>query len=296
MDGAPLFFLRRNRMNRLYVAALLATVAILGLTAQSQAGGLFRRCGGCEAAPCAPCAPVEVKYEERKVIQYKTKFVEKEIEVLECKRFLREEKYTYTVCVAVTTPTPRKEIVCTPKYTEVDCTYTVMVPKTELKEVMCTTYTCERVMVTEKVPVCKTVCVTCVDECGRCFTRRERVTVIEEVTRCVVKRTPVVTKQMVSVTTCYPELRKGKKTVCEMVRSERDVIVNVCSYVPQKREGVRTVCEYKTEKVMRKVQVCETYPVEVTVRVPVCSTSCSSPCNDCGHTRGGLFRRGSCCN
>ena len=27
-------------------------------------------------------------------------------------------------------------------------------------------------LITEQVPVCKTVCVTCVDECGRCHTRR----------------------------------------------------------------------------------------------------------------------------
>jgi hypothetical protein len=275
-------------MKQSLATALLATVALLGLTPDSQANGLFRRCrGGCED----DCAPAPVQYEDRKVIQYKPVMKEKVIEVLECKRVTREEKYNYTVCVPVTKEEKRKVVVCTPVMKEVDYTYTVMVPKTVDKKVMCVTYQCERVMITEKVPVCRTVCVTCVDECGRCYTRRERVTVIEERTRCVLKRIPITQEKMVKVTICEPVIHKGKKTVCEIVRSEKDVMVNVCSFEHQKREGVRTVCEIQTEKVKRTVQVCELVREEVTVRVPVRSTCCTS---DCGHGRVGFFRR--CCD
>jgi hypothetical protein len=273
-------------MKQFLATAFLATVALLGLSQDSQANGLLRRCcGGCES----DCAPAPMQYEDRKVIQYKPVMKDKVIEVLECKRVMRDEKYHYTVCVPVTKEEKRKVIVCTPVMKEVDCTYTVMVPKTVEKMVKCVTYKCERVMIIEKVPVCRTVCVTCVDECGRCYTRRERVTVIEERTRCVVKRIPIIEEKMVKVTICEPVVQKGKRTVCDIVHSEKDVMVKVCSFEPKKCEGVRTVCEIQTEKVKRKVQVCELVREEVTVRVPVCRTSCSS---DCGHGRVGFFRRG----
>src|SRR5206468_1100289 len=120
-------------MKHLFATALLATVAFLGFTQSSEArGGLFRRCGGCDsgcAQPCAPAAPAPVQYEERKVVRYRPKMVEKEIEVLECKRYTREEKYSYTVCVPVTKDVKRMVTVCTPVSKEVDYTYTVMVPK-----------------------------------------------------------------------------------------------------------------------------------------------------------------------
>jgi hypothetical protein len=286
-------------------------VALMGLTQDSQANGGFRRCrGGCDtgcaSAPCAaPCAtvapvPVPVQYEERKVKVYKQVMVEKEVEVLECKKFTREEKYNYTVCVPVTREEKRKVWECNYISKPVEYTYTVMVPKTVDKLVKCTTYQCVRETICEQVPVCKTVCVTCVDECGRCHTRRERVTVMEERTRCVVKRIPIVTEQMVKVTVCEAQLMKGVRTVCEAVRTEKEVMVKVCSYENRPMVGTRTVCEYKTEKVKRKVQVCELVATETIVRVPVCSTSCSTPCDDCGtshHRRSGLFRRGGgCCN
>jgi hypothetical protein len=296
-------------MKQLLATALLAAVAFLGLTPDSQAHGKFRRCSGgcdtgCASAPCeAPCAtvPAAVQYEERKVKVWKQVMTDREVEVLVCKPYTREEKYKYTVCVPVVKEEKRKVHECSYVNREVDYTYTVMVPRTVDKLVKCTTYQCVREMVTECVPVCKTVCVTCVDECGRCHTRRERVTVMEERTRCVVKRVPVVTEQMVKVTVCDAVQHKGKKTVCELVRTERDVMVKVCSYEHQKREGVRTVCEYKTEKVKRMVKVCEMVASEEIVRVPVCSTSCATPCSDCstgGHHRAGLFRRGGkgCCN
>ncbi len=290
-------------MKQFLALGVLAMAAFLGLTQDSQAhGGKFRRCrGGCESDCAAPCAtvasaPSAPQFEDRKVKVAKHVMKEKEIEVLECKRVVREEKYGYTVCVQVMKDEKRKVVVCTPTMKEIDATWTVMTPKTVEKKIQCTTYKCERVMITEKVPVCRVVCVTCVDECGRCHTRRERVTVMEEQTRCVIQRTPVVTEKTVLVTICEPVVHKGKKTICEMVRSEQEVTVKVCSFEHQKREGVRNVCEMVTEKVKRKVQYCETVWEEQTIRVQV-GGACASDCgNDCGRGRVGIFRRGGCCN
>ncbi len=283
-------------MNRFSLAALFAVVAVLGIALESQAsGGLFRRCGGCDgcAAPCAePCAPAPVQYEEKKVKVYKSVMKEKEVEVLVCKTVTTPEKYFYTVCVPVTKDEKRKVIVCTPVSKEVDCVYTCMVPKTIEKKVMCTTYQCVNETIVEKVPVCKTVCVTYVDECGRCCTKRERVTEWCERTRCVVKKIPIVTEKTVLCTICVPVQTPGKKTVCDIVRTEQVIDVKVCSFVPEKREGTRMVCSTVTEKVKRKVCYCETICTEETIRVPVCAP-CAVPCSDCGH-RTGLFRR--CCN
>jgi hypothetical protein len=298
-------------MKQLLATAFLAAVAFLGLTQDSQAnGGGFRRCRGgcdsgcasapCEAAPCAPAAPAPVQYEERKVKVYKQVMTTKEIDVLVCKPYTREEKYNYTVCVPVTREEKRKVFECNYVSRPVEYTYTVMVPRTVEKMVKCTTYQCVRETIREQVPVCRTVCVTCVDECGRCHTRHERVTVMEERTRCVVKHIPTVTDRMVRVTVCDAQQRKGTRTVCEAVRTEKEVMVKVCSYEHKPMVGTRTVCEYKTEKVKRTVQVCEMVATAQIVRVPVCSTSCSSPSDDCGHQRhhrAGHFRRGSgCCN
>jgi hypothetical protein len=274
-------------MKQSLTTAFLASVVIVGLAPNSQASGLFRRCRGCES-DCVSAAPAPVQYEERKVIRYKPVMKEKEIEVLECKRITRDEKYTYTVSVPVTKEEKRKVIVCTPTTREEDCTFTVLVPKTVEKKIRCVTYQCTRETVIEKVPVCRTVCVTRVDECGRCYTCRERVTVMEERSRCIVKRIPITEERTVHVTICVPEIRKGKRTVCDIIRTEKEITVNVCSFEHHKREGVRTVCEFKTEKVKRKVQVCELEREEVTVRVPVCSTSCGS---ECGHGRSIFFRR-----
>jgi hypothetical protein len=290
-------------MKQLMVTAFLATVALFGLTADSQAG-LFRHsrggCGGCET-PCAePCAPAAApQYEERKIKVAKHNWVEKEVVVNECQRFTREEKYTYTVCVPVNKQEKRTIIECSTVSREVDCTYVTMVPRTEKKMVKCVTYQCVRETICEKVPVCRTVCANYVDECGCCRTRRETVTVMEDRTRCVVKRIPIETEREVCVTVCDRVETKGKRTVCDVVRTPREVMVNVCSIEHKPMEGVRTVCEYKTVPTKRMVKVCETTWEEQTIRVPVCSTSCSSPCNDCGdsgHQRRGCFRSRGCCN
>ncbi|MBI1832440.1 MAG: hypothetical protein HYR84_13435 [Planctomycetes bacterium] len=257
-------------MKQLMAIASLATLALFGLTTDSEAngGGLFRRCrGGCDSGCASTSAkPAEVKYEERKVKV--------------AKHVVKDVKYTYTVCVPVTKDEKRKVTVCTPTTREEDYTYTVMVPKTEERKVKTCTVKCVRETITEKVPVCRLQRVTCVDECGRCHTRLERVTCMEERTRCVVKRVAVEKEEMVKVTVCVAEQRKGKRTVCEMVRSEKEITVKVCTMERQQREGTRKVCETVWE--------------EQTIRVPVCATtSCDRGCSH----RAGLFRRASgCCN
>ena len=286
-------------MKHLFAAAALATVAFLGFTQDSRAnGGLFRRCrggdSGCASAPCAPAAPVEAKWEERKVTRYKPVMQEKVIDVLECKRVTREEKYTYTVCVPVEKMEKRMVTICTPVTREVDVVYTVMVPKCVEKKVQVCNFRCEREIITEKVPVCRTVCVTYVDECGRCCTKREHVTEMVERQRCVVKRIPVMEERIVKVTICEAVQQKGKKTICEIQRTQKEEMVKVCSIERKPMEGVRTVCEIKTEKVQRKVQVCvmERYEETSKVQVGGCAPACES-----GHGgRGGFFRRGGCCN
>ena len=287
-------------MKQLMATAFLATVALFGLTADTEAncGGKFRRCkGGCESACAQPCAPVatvavEPKFEDRKVKVYKQVMKEKEVDVLVCKQVMKDVPYTYTVCTQVMKAEKRMVAVCTPTMKEVDYSYTVMVPKTTEKMVKCVRYECVRENIVECVPVCKTVCVTCVDECGRCHTRRERVTVMEERTRCVTKRIAVEEERKVLVCTYDSVVKQGKKTVCEYVHSQKEVTVNVCSYVNEPRQGVRKVCETVTEKVKHKVQYCETVVEETTVRVQVGGAACATPCNDCTSTRGGLFRRG----
>jgi hypothetical protein len=299
-------------MKKFLATACLTAAAVFGLAQVSEANGLFRRNrGGCCDTPCAsaPCASapvhhaVEQKFEERKVTRYKAVMVERVVDVVECKRVNRDVKFEYTVCVPVTTQEKRKVAHFETVSKEVDYVYTVMVPKTVQKKVQCTTYQCVRENIVEKVPVCRTVCVNYVDECGRCCVRRERVTTMEEVTRCVVKRVPIVTEQVVNVTVCEPVQHKGKKTVCDVVRSEKEVLVNVCRVEHQKREGVRTVCDIVTEKVKRKVQVCEMQPYEETIRVAIgghCASSCDDGCGGGrghGHARRGIFSRGgSCCH
>jgi len=292
-------------MNRFSVAALFAAMAFLSFAVESQAnGGLFRRGGGCcevatcDSAPCAPVAPAPVQYEERKVKVCKQVKVEREIEVLECNRVTREEKFFYTVCVPVTTKAKRKVIECTPVTREVDCVYYTLVPRQVEKKIQCTTYQCVTENVVEKCPVTRWVCVTVVDECGRCCTKRQCVTEWVERTRCVVRRIPVVTERTVLVTVCDRVETKGKKTVCDIVRNEREIEVDVCSIEQQKREGVRTVCDVVTSKVKRKVWVCENVWSEETVRVPVCApTTCNTGCGEAYQSAGhrGIFRRG-CCN
>jgi hypothetical protein len=222
---------------------------------------------------------------------------EREIEVLECRRVNREEKYNYTVCVPVEKMEKRKVIVCTPVQREVDVVYTVMVPKCVEKKVQCTTFRCERVMITEKVPVCRTVCVTYVDDCGRCCTKRQTITEMVDRQRCVVNRIPVVTERVIQVTICEAIQQKGKKMICEIQRNETEQMVKVCVMERKEMQGVRMVCDTVTEKVKRKVQYCEMQPYEETIKVQV-GGFCNAPVNNCCQSsRTSFFRRGGgCCN
>src|ERR1700687_5930127 len=91
------FRTRRSDMKQLLATAFLAAAALLGLTQDSQASGKFRHCrGGCDTCCetyCAPSAPAPVQYEDRKVVQYRRVMTDKMIEVLECRRVTRDEKY-----------------------------------------------------------------------------------------------------------------------------------------------------------------------------------------------------------
>lgn len=302
-------------MKQFLGTACLTIVALIGLvqTTEANGGGLFRRSRGSCDAPCAePCAtttavaPAPIQYEDRKVKVYKNVWKEKEVEVLEHRRVTNEEKYTYTVSVPVWTDAKRMVTVSTPVSKVVDYTYTVLVPKTMQKTVQCTTYQSVTDVVKEMVPVCRVVCVNVVDECGRCHTRRETVTEMREVSRCVVRRVPVVTDRVVNYTVCEPVQHKGQKTVCEIVRTQREETYKVCSFNQEQRQGTRMVCSTVAEKVKRKVSYCERVESEEIVRVAI-NVPCASDCHDdCdqggrrhgGRARGGLFRRGSggCCN
>jgi len=303
-------------MKQFLGTACLTIVALIGLAQITEAKGLFRRSSGCGSTPCAapceaPCAapaPAPIQYEERKITVYKNVMVEREIEVLECRRVMSEEKYTFMVSVPVWNEAKRLVTYCTPVSKQVEYTYTVLVPKTMQKKVNVTTYNCVTETVVEKVPFCRTICVQAVDECGRCYMQRQTVTETRDVTRCIVKRIPVVTEQMVNYTVCEPVTHKGMRTVCEIVRNTREETYKVCSYTQEKREGVRTVCNVVTEKVKRKVQVCERVASEQVIRVAI-AQPCAAPCattsySNCGGHRGGmfngggLFRRGGggCCN
>ena len=46
---------------------------------------------------------------------------------------------------------------------------------------------------------------------------KQRVTAMEEQTRCVIKRTPIVEEKTVFVTVCEPVIHKGKKTTGEIL-------------------------------------------------------------------------------
>jgi len=296
-------------LKRLSVHGLLALVALLGIVVESQAkGGLFRRssgCGGCEApcaaAPVMPVAQVAPQFEDRKVTAYKYVTVEKEIDVVVCRTVMKDVPYTFTVCVPVTKQETRKQTYYQTVQKEVEYKYTVLVPRTVQRTVKQTTYRCETEQIVEKVPVCRTIRVSCVDECGRCYTRCERVTVMEDRTRCVVKRIPVVQDVVINEVVCDRVEKVGKRIVCDVVPQVRDVVVNVCTMTYEKREGVRKVCEVVRENAKQKVQVCQQVAYETTVRVQIGGGECAPTCDvgyggGHGGRRGGLSRRGGCCH
>jgi hypothetical protein len=287
-------------MNRFFAALALTVVAVLGLAVEGQARGCRSSSSSCCSVSCcdtcAPCAAPVVapapQFTEQKVTCYKPVMVEKVIDVVVCKTVMKDVPFTYSVCVPVMKPEVRKVTTCISVPKEVEFTYTVMIPSTVSKVVKVTTYECKTEMVTEMRQVCKLVPVTCTDACGCCYTRCERVMVDVPCTRCVVTRIPIVKDVTVNEIVCTPEVRKGKKTVCELVTQVKDVTVNVCTYVTEQRQGVKKVCELVKEMTKQKVQVCTMVPYETTVRVPVCTTCSTSSCCDsvCGYAYHGHRR------
>src|SRR5262249_6985620 len=143
---------------------------------------------------------------------------------------MSEEKYDYVVSVPVMSVEKRKEVFYTPTTKNVEYEYTVMVPRTVQEKRKVMTYECQTSVVKETVPVCRTVRVACCDPCGRVHYTCQRVTEMQEVCRTVVNRIPVEREVVVSRIVCDTEKRKGVRAVCEMVRGEREVNVNVCNY------------------------------------------------------------------
>jgi hypothetical protein len=296
--------MKRSVLTMLAIAAL-AGIALLPGT--SEAFGR-RKASCCEIAPpccAAPCAPVvaakpaPVEYRDVKVTKYKQEMVTKDVVELVCKTVMKEVPYKYTVCTPVITPTKKLVNVCKTVTKEVPGTYTIMVPRTVQEKVTCMTYQCTTEVVTKQMPVCRTVCVPCVDACGNCTYVRRSVTEMQTVTCNVVKRVPVTKEMIVNKTICEPVQKTGTRTVCEVVTVQQEVTVNVCTYKTEVKEAKRLVCEVVTEKVARKVQVCQMTPYTETVRVPVAApcatTSCCEPACG-GRAHRSLFRRGGCCN
>jgi hypothetical protein len=336
-------------MNRFASASVF--LAALGLAAFAptnvRAHGLLRGCGhscGVECAPVVVCAPPAPVYEDRKVIRYKTVTKERDVVETVYKLVTREEKYNYTVCVpqirqekrqytvnvphhkqveykyTVLVPQTYKEkrtvVECVPSYKDVEYVYTVCVPQ-HVKKVVKQTYYERRVSyVDHDVTVCRMSYSSHVDECGRCYTTCHPVTEVVKVKRCVVDCVPVVrdvevvecnyTHEQrkgvrrvceivrnervidVDVVRCVAQERVGQRTVCEYVAEQREHVVNVCHYVNEERVGVRHVCDRVAEQVKRKVVYHECVAYEEVVRVQV--NHCYS---DCGHRRCGFFR---CCH
>lgn len=294
-------------MNRsMKVSVFMATLGLVALlpSASFASGWLRRGCSSCcDREPCctttaaAPApAKAEPKYENRVVTKYKTVTKEKEIDVCVNKMVAKDVKRT--VMVPVTVKEKRTVIECVPNWKEVECKYTEMVPRVIKEKVKQTCIERRRKEIEEVVPVCRLVRTQCVDDCGRCYTKCERVTENVKVKRCVIECVPVVREVEVCRTVCDRVERTAKRKVCEYVRQEK--VIDVCVIRCEAQERVCKVweCVRTTEK--RKVSYCECVAYEENVRVlvtPACETGCDS---GCGHRRafGGLFNRGcrDCCN
>ena len=280
----------------------------------SACGGSACASSACEAAPCAAPAP---QYEERKVTRYKAVMSERDVTQAVTKMVQKQENFTYTVMVPHTVAEKRKVTEYNTVQEQQPYTYTVMVPRTvaekrkvteynTVQEQQAYTYTVmvphtvtenvshtvmRRVteQVTESVPVCKIVR-TSGDACGGCASSCERVTVMEQRTRCVTKCVPETVTVACNKTVCTAEQRQGTRTVCKTVPVVREITVNRTECVAEQRQGTRTICVPVTENVTHKVQVCTQVPYEETIRVQVCgssscgSDSCGSACSSSSET------------
>src|SRR5262249_5905189 len=209
------------------LAVCLASLVAIGvLPVESRAFGLRRSGGCCESSPCAssPCAaPCEVavpappKMVERTITRYRPEWKEQEVTVNVCKMVPREEKFTYAVMVPVTKQENRKVTTYQRVSREVEYQYTVLVPRPYQEKRVVNYCEYETKIVKQTVPVCRTVCVPVVDECGNCCYTRQTVTENVEVARCV--RTPIYKTRevMVNLMKCETEARVGKRCVVDVV-------------------------------------------------------------------------------
>src|SRR5437016_3915311 len=112
---------------------VLAGLGLLALwPTLTQAHGRHRGCAD-ECGPvvvCAALAPAP-EYVERTVTRYRAEYQTRQVPVTTYQTVTREEKYSYTVHEAVTTPQKRTETYYTTVQKEVPYTYSVMVPVTK---------------------------------------------------------------------------------------------------------------------------------------------------------------------
>ena len=274
-----------TRSLRLFV--FLATLGLVALLpSASSASGWLRRCGGCcDSAPCTTTCAVEPRYEDRVVTCYKPVTRQKEIDVCVTKMVPREVKRI--VMVPYTVTEKRTVLECVPTWRDVECKYVEMVPHVVKDRVKQTCIERRTREVEEVVPVCRVVCKPCVDECGRCYNRCERVTENVKVKRCVVDCVPVTREVEVCRTVCERVERTGMRRVCEYVHRER--VVDVCRVQCRPEERTCTVWDCVPTTVKRTVCYCEMVPYETTIRVcvtPACDTGCDHGCgHGCGHRR-----------
>lgn len=266
---------------------LTSAVVLMGwLAADSQAG--HRRGGSCCESDCAPaCESVAPQYVERQVTRYKCVQTEREVQQVVSRLVPREEQFTYTVMVPVTTQEVRKQTCYKPVTREVDYTCNVLVPVTTNEkrtitecrmvrkevEAQVTVMVPETVQQTRTVtycelerreqqvtvPVCRTVQEQCTDNCGNCYTCCKRVMEEQTVTRVVCVPVTKTREVTCNVTVCKPQQQTVKRIICEPVTSTREITVPVTRCETQQRTLKRTICEMvpETRDVTVNVTTCK---------------------------------------
>jgi len=253
---------------------LTSAIVLLGWLAADSQAGHRRGSACCESVDC--CAPAceapAPQYVERQITRYKCVQTEREVQQVVSRMVPREEQFTYTVMVPVTTQETRQQTCYKPvtrevEYTcnvavpvttnekrtitecrlvrkEVEAQVTVMVPKTVQQTRTVSYCELERREQQVTVPVCRMVQEQCQDECGRCYTTCRRVMENQTVTRviCVpVQKTREVT---CNVTICEPQQQTVKRIICEPVSQTREIVVPVTRCEMQQRTMKRTVSRW----------------------------------------------------
>jgi hypothetical protein len=289
--------------------SIVAMGVWLTLALGSSDAGHRRGSAWCAAAcdSCAPCAGAAVQHVERQVTCYRAQMVEQTVTVPVTRCVPVQESYSYTVSVPVTKQVKQMQTVYVQKQKEVmvpvtTCetvtvnetrTVTEYTPTTKEVEYLHTTFVPEcvdrKVLANRIQPVtqCNTVVVTpaCTSGCGGCggcnapcpspitvratcvnyLVSTEEVTIKQTVLKAVTetrKRTVcemVPSQKQVTVPVCRTETKTTmvKKTVCETVPQQQEVTVNVCTYETRQETGTRTVYRNVTENVTRKVTTCQ---------------------------------------